>query len=42
MVQTMQFLQMHVWNAEEVPVAVDQPVNPHENAQLVVVRGWRG
>ncbi|CAN5178598.1 hypothetical protein BH20VER2_BH20VER2_00420 [soil metagenome] len=39
--QTMHFLRRHVLQAEQVAVKVEQPVNPHENVQVIVVRGWR-
>ena len=40
--RTMHFLQARVAQAEEVPIASPQPVNPHENVRVVVVQGWRG
>ena len=41
MMQASHFLQQHALHAEEVPLAADQPINPHEKVQLLVVRGWR-
>ena len=40
--RTMHFLQARVGSAEEVPIPLEQPVNPHENLRIVVVQGWRG
>jgi hypothetical protein len=37
----MHFLRQHVLQAEQVALTIDQPVNPHENVQVIVVRGWR-
>jgi hypothetical protein len=35
-------LQTRALSAEHVPLPENQPVNRYENAQLVIVRGWRG
>ena len=40
--RTVHFLQARIGRAEEVPIPLEQPVNPHEDVRIVVVRGWLG
>jgi hypothetical protein len=41
MMQASHFLRQHATAADEIPITSAQPINPHETAQLIVVRGWR-